>query len=107
MGPANSTFTFNFDSVFNETHKQEKFYSSAIRPIVKSFVEGENACVLLFGPTESGKTYALKGKTGMERGILPRAVEDVFNIVKNSEERDDEFEMFRNDMMNISDDYPE
>jgi hypothetical protein len=104
---SNSSFTFNFDSVFNETHKQEKFYSSAIRPVVKSFVEGENACILLFGPTESGKTYTLKGKTGMERGILPRAVEDVFNIVKNSEERDEDFEMFRNDMMNNSNDYPE
>lgn len=90
--------------MFNESYKQEKFYSSSIRPSVKSFVEGENACILLFGPTESGKTHTLKGKTGMERGILPRAVEDIFNIVKNSEERDEEFEMFRNDMMNRSGD---
>lgn len=44
--------------------------------------------MLLFGPTESGKTFTMKGKTGMERGIIPRAIEDIFNILRNSEERD-------------------
>jgi len=83
------SFTFHLDSVFNETHKQEKFYSSSIRPVVKSFIEGENASIILFGPTEGGKTHTLKGKTGIDRGILPRAVEDIFNIVRNSEEGDD------------------
>ena len=69
-----------------------------MRPIIKNFIEGENACVLLFGPTEGGKTFTLKGKTGMERGILPRAVEDMFNIVRNSEEREEDFEMHTPDI---------
>ena len=89
MGP-NSTFTFKFDSVFNESYKQEKFYASCIRPTVKSFVEGENACIVMFGPTDGGKTYTLKGKTGVERGILPRAIEDIFNIVRNSSDADED-----------------
>jgi hypothetical protein len=54
--------------------------------VVKSFVEGDNGCILLFGPTEGGKTHTLKGKTGSDRGILPRAVEDIFSIIRNSEE---------------------
>lgn len=29
----------------------------------------------------------------MERGILPRAVEDMFNIVRNSEEREEDYEV--------------
>ena len=44
--------------------------------------------MLLFGPTEGGKTHTLKGKTGVERGILPRAVEDIFNIIRNSSEEE-------------------
>lgn len=28
----------------------------------------------------------MKGKTGSDRGILPRAVEDIFQIVRNSED---------------------
>lgn len=49
---------------------------------------------MLFGPTDGGKTFTLKGKTGVERGILPRAVEDIFSIVRSSENRteEDEFE---------------
>jgi hypothetical protein len=95
---SNPYFTFQFDSVFNESHKQEKFYSAVVRPTIRSFIEGENACVILFGPTEGGKTHTLKGKTGIERGILPRAVEDIFNIVRNSEERDDDYELIRNEI---------
>lgn len=93
MTSPNQSFTFNFDSVFNESYRQEKFYASVIRPTIQSFIEGENACILLFGPTEGGKTFTLKGKTGMDRGILPRAVEDMFNIVRNSEDKDDDYDI--------------
>lgn len=40
--------------------------------------------MLLFGPSQSGKTHTLQGKTGMQRGVVPRAVEDVLSILKNS-----------------------
>ena len=42
---------FEFDGVFNEMQKQEKFYSAAAKPLVQGFVEGENGTVLAFGPT--------------------------------------------------------
>mmetsp|Transcript_30795 Transcript_30795/g.30291 ORF Transcript_30795/g.30291 Transcript_30795/m.30291 type:complete len:137 (+) Transcript_30795:680-1090(+) len=42
----------------------------------------------------------------MDRGILPRAVEDIFNIVKNSEERDDDFELFKSEVLSSSFDPP-
>lgn len=50
--------------------------------MVSSFVEGENGTVATFGPTQSGKTFTLYGKIGVQRGVIPRAVEDVLNIVK-------------------------
>lgn len=34
----------------------------------------------------------------MDRGILPRAVEDMFNIVRNSEDRDEDYEMLKNEL---------
>lgn len=70
--------------MFNESQKQEKFYAQTVRPLVQNFIEGENGCVILFGPTQGGKTYTLKGKAGLERGLLPRSVEDIFNIVRDS-----------------------
>ena len=53
---------------------------------MQSFVEGENGSVILFGPSQSGKTYSLHGKAGKERGMVPRAIEDILSIVKNTYE---------------------
>ena len=77
---------FDFDNVFSESHKQDKFYSLSVKPIVQSFVEGENGCVLFFGPSHSGKTFSMHGKAGKQRGLVPRAVEDILSIVKNTYE---------------------
>ena len=54
-----------------------------MRPIIHNFVEGSNACVLLFGPSDCGKTFTLKGGHGADRGIAPRAIEDILNLIKN------------------------
>ena len=54
--------------------------------MVQSFVEGENGTVIFFGPSQSGKTYSLHGKAGKERGVVPRAIEDILSIVKNTYE---------------------
>ena len=53
---------------------------------MQSFVEGENGTVIFFGPSQSGKTYSLHGKAGKERGVVPRAIEDILSIVKNTYE---------------------
>ena len=42
--------------------------------------------MVFFGPSQSGKTYSLHGKAGKERGVVPRAIEDVLTIVKNTYE---------------------
>lgn len=79
---------YDFDNVFHEVHRQEKFYKQTVRPVVNAFVEGESGTVMLFGPSQSGKTFTLHGKTGRDRGIVPRAVEDILSIVRHSHERD-------------------
>lgn len=38
----------------------------------------------MFGPSQSGKTYTMHGKAGKERGVVPRAIEEVLSIVKNT-----------------------
>ena len=54
--------------------------------MVQAFVEGENGTVIFFGPSQSGKPYSLHGKAGKERGVVPRAIEDILSIIKNSYE---------------------
>lgn len=72
---------YQFDTVFCEIQKQEKFYESEVQPFVSDFISGKNASVILFGPTSSGKTYTLQGKSGINnhKGLLYRAVEDILS----------------------------
>jgi len=37
---------------------------------------------MAFGPSSSGKTFTLHGKMGVQRGIIPRAIQDVLGIVR-------------------------
>lgn len=43
---------------------------------------------MLFGPTASGKTYTLKGGQGSERGMVPRAVDEILQLTKGTEAGD-------------------
>ena len=81
---------FDFDNVFSEMQRQDRFYGQSVKPVVQAFIEGENGTVLFFGPSQSGKTYSLHGKAGKERGVVPRAIEDILSIVKNSYEIGDD-----------------
>ena len=76
---------FMFDQVYDETStgRQEKVYIQNVRPIVHNFIEGRNGCVVLLGPSDCGKTFTLKGSQGSERGIAPRAIEDILSIIKS------------------------
>ena len=53
-----------FDAVYSEIQRQERFYKTNIQETVDSFVDGQPGCVLVFGPTSSGKTFTLQGKPG-------------------------------------------
>ena len=46
--------------------------------------QGYNAAIIAYGQTGTGKTYTMEGEQhGPERGIIPRAVEDVFAYIEN------------------------
>eukprot|EP01063_Lacrimia_lanifica_P030196 TRINITY_DN4760_c0_g1_i1.p1 TRINITY_DN4760_c0_g1~~TRINITY_DN4760_c0_g1_i1.p1 ORF type:complete len:1040 (+),score=407.53 TRINITY_DN4760_c0_g1_i1:131-3250(+) len=58
-----------------------------IRPLLQSTLDGFNACVMAYGQTGSGKTYTIMGdEVGAgphaRRGVLPRAVEELFGFVE-------------------------
>lgn len=63
-------------------------YLQNLQPIVHNFIEGQNGTVLLFGPSASGKTYTLKGGQGSERGLIPRAVDEILQLIKGQENRE-------------------
>uniref|UniRef100_A0A914Y1M7 Kinesin motor domain-containing protein n=1 Tax=Panagrolaimus superbus TaxID=310955 RepID=A0A914Y1M7_9BILA len=97
LDPNNSTITvksaskdqkFEVNTVFNEDTSQVSIFAKVGRSIVDGFVEGINGTIFAYGQTGSGKTYTMIGPDAIEpnanafseenRGIIPRALEDIF-----------------------------
>ncbi|XP_014603835.1 PREDICTED: chromosome-associated kinesin KIF4 [Polistes canadensis] len=79
-------FTFNY--VFSPDINQENFYNTAIKDMVTHIFDGYNVTILAYGQTGSGKTHSMgtdySGEEDM--GVIPRAMHDIFNIVKSKTE---------------------
>jgi kinesin family protein 3/17 len=70
--------TFTFDYVYGQPAMQEEIYLESGYPIVESVLEGYNGTIFAYGQTGSGKTFTMEGKDGDDRGIIPRAFEQIF-----------------------------
>ncbi|KAI8608764.1 hypothetical protein BC830DRAFT_1153935 [Chytriomyces sp. MP71] len=87
----NNAKVFAFDKVFGTDAAQVDVYTGCALPLVHRFVAGYNATVLAYGQTGSGKTHTMG--TGLDardasaetKGIVPRAIEDMFQLLKNKE----------------------
>ncbi|GJJ76393.1 centromeric protein E [Entomortierella parvispora] len=65
----------------------ELIYSSSVKHLVQSAMEGYNGTVFAYGQTSSGKTYTMSGAE-KQPGITPRAVDDVFKYIRENSERE-------------------
>ncbi|MEE6459540.1 hypothetical protein FKM82_000650 [Ascaphus truei] len=77
---------FTFDCVFGKISSQDDVYSSCIKPLLLSLIEGYNATVFAYGQTGSGKTYTIGGGhfasvAEDEKGIIPRAIQELFQSI--------------------------
>ncbi|XP_065839582.1 uncharacterized protein [Oscarella lobularis] len=75
-------YTFAFDRVFDMEMKQEQIYNAAVKPVVKSILEGYNGSIIAYGQTSTGKTYTMEGGEMDHRGVIPRASEEIFNFIE-------------------------
>mmetsp|Transcript_4805 Transcript_4805/g.17979 ORF Transcript_4805/g.17979 Transcript_4805/m.17979 type:complete len:867 (-) Transcript_4805:1097-3697(-) len=74
---------FTFDKVMGEETTQEECYQAAAHDSVLSFLKGYNATILAFGCTSTGKTFTMEGgKEPQQRGVIPRATEEIFNYIQ-------------------------
>ena len=75
-GDSKRDSSFKFSNCFSQTSTQEDLFDSCSKPIVDSVLGGYNGTILAYGPTNSGKTYTMRGETftalGAKMGIIPR-----------------------------------
>jgi len=94
---------FNFDAVFSASATQEDVYEHSIGDAVRrNIFRGFNTTILAHGQSGSGKTYTMFGfresettdndssetkeySVGLDDGIIPRAIQDLFQAKKQHE----------------------
>ena len=77
------TLEFEYDKVFRETSQLEVFESIG-KQVVEDALRGFNGTVFAYGPTGSGKTFTMVGKSLWEveqRGLVPRCASYIFNLL--------------------------
>ena len=78
-------YKYKFSECFGTSASQEDIYEGTARSIVKSALEGYSGTIFAYGPTNSGKTYTMRGgglgvggqQGNFSKGVMERAVEDL------------------------------
>ena len=80
-----STHQFKFDGCFDGAATQVDIYDRAAKPIVDSALLGYSGTIVAYGPTNSGKTFTMRGSPGSEnKGIMPRCIEQLLQATRSS-----------------------
>ncbi|KAJ6362520.1 hypothetical protein OIU78_002843, partial [Salix suchowensis] len=72
--------SYKFDKVFDPSCSTLKVYEEGAKNVALSALTGINTTIFAYGQTSSGKTYTM-------RGITENAVTDIFEHIKNTQER--------------------
>jgi kinesin family member 5 len=81
--------SYTFDHIFYSDSSQESIYNTVAKPILIDVLNGYNGIVFAYGQTSSGKTYTMSGLDTRDpntKGVIPRLITDIFNMVKLSNE---------------------
>ena len=86
-----SYYEYKFDRAFAADGTQSDVYEQTTQSSIKTVLRGENVTVFAYGATGAGKTYTMFGDEsaggskqlfGSRRGIIPRAIADLFRQIK-------------------------
>lgn len=79
--------TFALDKVFSPLNNTQDIYDSVVKKNVKSAVKGYHGSIMVFGQTNSGKTFTMLG-TKRQPGIIPKVAEGLFRYIRDEHKRD-------------------
>ncbi|XP_074475283.1 kinesin-like protein KIF22 [Sebastes fasciatus] len=84
---ATETVKYHFDAFHGEQTTQQEVFRSSVKPTLPHILNGQNASVFAYGPTGAGKTHTMMGSSD-QPGVIPRAVREVFKLVKAKDEEE-------------------
>ena len=74
---------FTFHKVFDSSVMQEELFNHGVKELVQSTMNGYNGTIIAYGPTNSGKTYTMRGDNS-NLGIIPRAISNILELMNNN-----------------------
>ncbi|XP_039620817.1 kinesin-like protein KIF22 [Polypterus senegalus] len=75
------TMQYQFDAFYGDGSSQQEVYLGSVKPVLTHLLSGQNASIFAYGPTGAGKTHTMLGSPD-QPGVIPRAVRDVFQMVR-------------------------
>lgn len=92
LRPPSPATSYTFARVFGPhdaaSNSQRAFFRETTLPMVTELLGGESGLIFTYGVTNSGKSYTVQGGEGVgEAGLLPRALDVVFNSIEGLESR--------------------
>ena len=82
-----------FIQVF-EPHSSQSDVFEDISQLAQSCIDGYNVCIFAYGQTGSGKSFTMEGGLSeLTKGMIPRAVEQVFQVADVMRKKGWEYKM--------------
>lgn len=79
------TYNSSFDKIFSPNDNQEDVFNE-LSALVNQLIEGENICILAYGATGTGKTYSLFGEEDEKKGLIPRSIKHLYDLINDHDE---------------------
>ena len=75
---------YEYDKVYNERSSIINIYNDYVKVIVDKLFSGRNACIISFGPSNSGKEHLFLNINNISNTLLYKSISDVLNIISLS-----------------------
>ncbi|KAF2205028.1 kinesin-domain-containing protein [Delitschia confertaspora ATCC 74209] len=80
------SFSFQFNSVYEQDATQQQLFDSEVAPQVKQLFNGLDITIFAYGVTGTGKTHTMRGgKSLADRGVIPRLLSSIYRRCRKIE----------------------
>lgn len=81
---------FEYDRAYLPSEESDAIFAE-VSPLVSSFVDGYNVCIMAYGQTGSGKTHTMLGPSDEHgvtemNGVIPRTMNELFRLMETEAE---------------------
>lgn len=74
---------YEYDEVYNEQSSLNNIYNDYVKTQIKNLFQQRNACVVSFGPSDSGKENMFINVNNSSNTLLYKSINDIFNLIDN------------------------